>query len=134
MDSENIAVITGASSGIGFEISSLLINKNFKIYAMTRRKPNLKCEWVETDFNDPESVQKSINYLTEKCKKINVIFHCAGVMLTKKSNSIDLNSCLETFKVNTIAPIAITSSLIKGLSRGKGTVITLLLKIHIILY
>lgn len=125
MENPKTAVITGASSGIGEELSKLLFKKGYSIYALSRREPEIKCNWIKTDFRDFNATQSSINQLNKSCKSIDLLYHCAGIMPTQKSSKISFKECSDSFNINTVTPIVLTSSLIKPLARANGSVIAI---------
>ncbi|MGH9979453.1 MAG: SDR family NAD(P)-dependent oxidoreductase, partial [Nitrososphaeraceae archaeon] len=91
MSGQRIAVITGSSSGIGFETSVLLAKNGFYTYATVHnldkgsnqtvdiaKKENLPLEVVQLDVDSDESVIDTINMIVNKSSRIDVIVNNAG--------------------------------------------------------
>ena len=77
---EKVAVITGSSSGIGFETSLLLARNGFYTYATMRnlnksqkindiaKKENLPLKVVQLDVTDDKSVKDAIRQINDESK------------------------------------------------------------------
>lgn len=88
-----IAVVTGSSSGIGFETSLLLAKNGFRTFATVRNpdkakairnisdKGELSIRVVELDVNSDKSVDDAIDRINEESKRINVLVNNAGYSL-----------------------------------------------------
>ena len=55
---ENI-ILTGASDGLGKEFANrCLKDENINIIALCRTKPDYKCDFIQTDLTDENSIEK----------------------------------------------------------------------------
>ena len=71
-----IAVITGGSSGIGFETAKKLIKKDYKVYNLDlNESENKEVTTIICDITN----EKQINDAIEKIPYINVLVNCAGI-------------------------------------------------------
>lgn len=71
-----IAVITGGSSGIGFETAKKLIKKDYKVYNLDlKESENKEVTTIICDITN----EKQINDAIEKIPYINVLINCAGI-------------------------------------------------------
>ena len=62
-----VAIVTGASSGFGYEICKQLLEKGYKVYGISRRK--LAPEGVtafSADVSDESSVRAAVDEITHK--------------------------------------------------------------------
>ena len=74
---EKITIVTGGSSGLGFELIKLLLEKNYQVINLSRKKPNLKLDnllHIGTNFNCNQAIQRAIDKIYSSFEKIDYIF------------------------------------------------------------
>lgn len=77
-----VAVITGASSGIGKATKDLLQQKGSRVYNLDRNKPDKPDEYfILCETNKKQDVNAAIDKVFEQEKKIDLLFANAGVHL-----------------------------------------------------
>lgn len=86
----NVAVITGASSGLGVQMAKALATQGADIVVLARRKDKLesvareiealgvRCLPVQCDITDIEQIKKSVATIIEKFGKIDILINNAG--------------------------------------------------------
>lgn len=121
MAKQKIAVITGASSGIGHAITIRLLNEKYKVYGLSRTKPDFKdvnFVWLKLDLLN----RGELNTLSSKIaeKKIDLLVNNAGTAIPEDSLDCDSLTFEKTFNLNFLAPILVCKSLIGKL---KGALI-----------
>jgi len=87
---EKVAVVTGTSSGIGFETALALAREGYYTYATMRdttksekikelgQKENLKIDVLELDVDDENSVKTAIQKILDQKQRIDVLVNNAG--------------------------------------------------------
>lgn len=121
---ENI-ILTGASDGLGKEFAKLCIKEGMNIIALCRTMPDYKCDFIKTDLTNEASIINACNKIKEKYKKIDVLVNCAGVPGIEKLNEITY-SCLENLmKINSIAPMFLTSQLIDLIKYSEADILNI---------
>ncbi len=87
---QKVAVVTGSSTGIGFETSLLLSRKGFYTYATMRnlnksqkindvvKSENLPLKVLQLDVTDDESVKDAIRQIKDESSRIDVLVNNAG--------------------------------------------------------
>src|SRR3990167_1142128 len=116
-----IAIVTGASYGLGKSIAEMLLKNDFKVYGVSRTDAKIKNEnfvWIKADLLKDESFDLIKFSIIES--KIDVLFNNAGVVYAENSLELKDETFANTFGLNLIAPIKLTSVLKNKL---KGSVI-----------
>jgi NAD(P)-dependent dehydrogenase (short-subunit alcohol dehydrogenase family) len=77
---DKIAVITGTSKGIGFELAKQLLQKGARVYGLGRNKPdNLPITFVPCDIRNAEDVEVAFAAILKKEKAIHILINNSGV-------------------------------------------------------
>ena len=119
-------IVTGASSGIGKQVALVASNRNKEMILVSRRDPRVSgAEWIPADFVSCDEINLLCDKILAKSNRITMLIHCAGVMRSCSSKSINASLCLESYMVNVIAPLVITSRLAKALARGSAKVVAI---------
>lgn len=122
MSGQRIAVVTGSSSGIGFETSVLLARNGFYTYATVHnlddersnwiahitKKENRPLEVVKLDVDSDESVKDTINAITEKYDRIDVILNNAGYALGGALEETSMEEMRKQFETNFFGAVRMT--------------------------
>jgi len=90
--SQKVAVVTGSSSGIGYETSLILARNGIHTYASMRKvegggskqiidiakNENLPLQVIQLDVNNDKSVTEAINRITKEKDRIDIVINNAG--------------------------------------------------------
>tara|TARA_Y100000589_G_scaffold295934_1_gene302749 strand:- start:3081 stop:3758 length:678 start_codon:yes stop_codon:yes gene_type:complete len=118
-------IITGASSGIGKSLVENIDDKE-SLILISRRDPKVpKANYIYCDFRDISQLNDLIVKIKNITSKIDLIVHSAGIMKSTSSNKLGIKELNDSYMINTLAPLFITSSLMKELSRVKGTTVAI---------
>lgn len=115
-----VAVVTGASRGIGFEISQILAEQEYQVLAVSRSvKPLNKLESTNPDFitavpTDLTEAQ-DVNDLTDQVEnfdKIDILINNAGALIKKSFADLTLDDWRSQLESNLISAVNITKQLL----------------------
>ena len=107
-----IALITGSSSGIGFETSLLLARNGIYTYATMRNSSNsqeilditkkecLPLKVLTLDVTDEKSTQKAIDMVMHEQNRIDILVNNAGYSLVGALEQISMDEIKEEFETN----------------------------------
>ena len=109
---EKVALVTGSSSGIGFETSLALARNGFYTFATMRdlgkdqkikqiiEKEDLSIEILELDVDNEESVNRAIKTVSEKKGRIDVLVNNAGYGMWGTVEDVSIDEFKEQFETN----------------------------------
>jgi len=117
-------LITGASSGIGLELSKSFIEDEHNVVGVSRTIPELTgfLKYYECDLSNNNAIEEVTKSLLNDIDKIDVLINCAGVGI---SGALEYHTDEETafiFQVNVIGTMSFTKRiipLIRKSNRGK---------------
>ena len=122
------AVVTGASSGIGKEISLRLLSLDYKVIGVSR---DIKSE----DFNHQNftplqsdlSKEKSTLLACEKLKKenISILVNCAGFGMFEPHEELNPHLIIKMSFLNLTAPLLLSNALLRDLKKNSGYLINI---------
>jgi NAD(P)-dependent dehydrogenase (short-subunit alcohol dehydrogenase family) len=77
-----VAVVVGASSGIGRATAELLASREMRVHALARRKPDVgSVAGLEVDVTDRAAVDRAVGSI----ERIDAVVYCAGTNVPKRS-------------------------------------------------
>lgn len=125
---EKIALVTGASRGIGREIALNLAKKGYKVIANYNKskqqaieleKENENIEIYQADISLREEVQKMIKYIIEKYNKIDILINNAGISETKMFTDVTDDDWNKMIKNNLYSAFCVTQEVSKNMIHWK---------------
>ena len=129
---EKIAVVTGTSSGIGFETSLLLAKNKFRTFATVRNmekakdirnvsdKGELPLQVVELDVSSNKSVDDAIDRIYDESKKIDVLVNNAGYSLIRALEDLTMDEIKAQFETNLFGTIRMMKAVLPIMREQKG--------------
>lgn len=96
--SSNIAVITGASGGIG-HATALKLSNRFKVIGLSRRIVE-GIDSLSVDVSDPVQIERAFRIIAEKYGVPKVLINCAGTVEPRGLLEIPFEEWQETISVN----------------------------------
>lgn len=121
-NSEDIFIVTGASSGIGKATAIAIVEAGGKVVAISRNNDMLlqaKSECIDSDAffiekcdltEHLEDMPLFLMQLKEKYGKFTGIAYCAGDILLKPANNTSYKECIDLFNINYFAPYMMIKS------------------------
>jgi len=105
--SEKIALVTGASRGIGKAIAEQLERDGVKLLLPTRK---------ELDLLSNDSIDV---YLESLRQQVDILVNNAGINRLGDFNAIKDSDLLDTIQINLVAPVRLTRGVIPGMIKRK---------------
>ena len=126
MPEEKVAVITGSSTGIGYETALTLARNGFYTYATMRnlegesekkitntsKSENLSLQVIKLDVNNDKSVIDAINRIIKEKKRIDVTINNAGYALVGAFEETSMDDIIAQFETNFFGAIRVMKAVI----------------------
>jgi NAD(P)-dependent dehydrogenase (short-subunit alcohol dehydrogenase family) len=135
MQVEKVALVTGSSSGIGFETALLLSKSGFHTYASMRNlekskniteivnTENLPLRVIQLDVNDDISVKNAINKIIAENGRIDVLINNAGHGLFSPIEDITLDQVKEQFETNFFGVVRLVKEVLPVMRKQRNGII-----------
>jgi len=131
MAADNIALVTGANKGIGYEIARQLGHKGFHVLVGARnpdagtkavaslQKDGVSAEFVRIDVTDLESIRQAARDVTAKHDHLDALVNNAAIMDDDKNVlEADADTVLGAFTTNTLGPLYVTQAFVPLLKKS----------------
>ena len=118
------AIVTGASSGIGFAISKMLSSEGYKVYGIGRIFPedaDFFEKRISLDIRDTDILLKKVSEI----KTVDLLVNAAGSAYYGLAEFNTPDQIKEMCRTDLEAPMILTSALIPKLKDTKGMVINI---------
>ena len=135
---EKVAVVTGASSGIGFETALALAREGYHTYATMRdttksdkikelgEKDGLKISVLELDVNNDDSVKAAIKKILDEKQRIDVLVNNAGWGLWGCVEDVSVDEFKTQFETNFFSVIRLIQEVGPTMRKqGSGKIINI---------
>lgn len=125
-------LITGTSTGVGFESAILLAKNNYKVYATMRNlekaktlknrieQEDLNIEILQLDVTDIKSIKSAVNTIIEKDKKIDVLINNAGAGFAKTTEQASEDEIRWVTEVNYLGVVFCTQAVLPIMRKQKS--------------
>ena len=136
MDKKRVAIVTGSSTGIGYETSLFLARRGFKTFATMRnlKKSNtikrviddekLPIHILQLDVDDNLSIKNAIKEILNEESHIDVLVNNAGYDLAGSLEEMSIDEFKAQFETNFFGVIRITKQILPIMRKQKtGTII-----------
>ncbi len=136
MAKKKVALVTGSSSGIGYETALLLARNGFDTFATMRnmnkskkitevsKRENLPLRVLQLDVNDDKSVADAINNILNEKKSIEVVVNNAGYGLMGSIEDSSLDEIKAQFETNFFGAIRVMQEVIPIMRKQRtGTIV-----------
>lgn len=132
-----VAVVTGASSGIGAAVARALADEGMKVALAARRKTallevqeslngNTESLIVPTDVTDREQVRDLVTLTEEELGPVDVLVNCAGVMYYTLMQNLREDEWEQTVDVLCKGMLNCVGAVLQSmLDRGRGHIVTI---------
>lgn len=125
---DKIAIVTGASAGIGLALARLLARKGATVVLAARsagRLEQLQKEIpgsvaIPTDMQKPEDIRNLIHQVRDKFGRIDILVNNAGQGLLSPVETVDLDDYRDIMELNVFAVLSAMQDVIPIMRKQRG--------------
>jgi short-subunit dehydrogenase len=118
-----VAIVTGASGGIGEATARALQAAGYRVFGTSRRLPATRAsgiEYLTLDVTRDESVQAAVGEVLSKTGRIDLLVNNAGVGLVAGAEESSLEQAKSLFEVNLFGLIRMTKAVLPVMRRQRS--------------
>jgi len=135
MTNQKVAVVTGSSSGIGYETALVLARNGFRTYATMRnlekgkaifdvaKREKLALHTIKLDVTDEKSVNDAIKTIKADAGRIDVLVNNAGYGLTGSLEDLVMSEIKAQYETNVFGLIRVTQAVLPTMREQKSGII-----------
>ena len=116
-----IALVTGASSGMGAETARLLSDGGARVFAAQRGPSDF--EDIAVDFADPSAPEKAIDQIAKATGQLDILVNNAGVMREGTVEETSLDDWYLQIQINLTAPFLLIRYAMPLLRATRGAIV-----------
>src|SRR6476619_781299 len=124
-----VAIVTGASGGIGQATARALHSAGYRVFGTYRRPPATRSpgiEYLACDVTNDESVKAAVAEVVSKAGRIDLLVNNAGVGLVAGAEESSLEQAKSLFDVNLFGLIRMTKAVLPTMRRkGAGRIVNI---------
>jgi len=126
--SGQMALVTGASSGIGRETAAMLAEKGFQVIAAARRMDRLNelasrlgnITPMAVDLSNSQDTDKFCRHISGLSEPVAVLVNNAGYSIRGVLEDIPIEAAKRMFEVNLFSLMQVTQACLPGMRRRRG--------------
>jgi short-subunit dehydrogenase len=124
-----IAIVTGASSGIGREIAIRLLGLDYKVYGIGRDFTTTNISHdnfteIKLELQNITDIEKFAKDFLDK-NSLDLLVNCAGFGLFKQLEDFNISQIDKMIDVNLKAPLILSNLFLKSLKKNSGTIVNI---------
>ncbi|MGI0046571.1 MAG: SDR family oxidoreductase [Nitrosotalea sp.] len=135
MTNQKVAVVTGSSSGIGYETALALARNGFRTYATMRNlekgktisdvanREKLSIHTIKLDVTDEKSVNDAIRTIKSDAGRIDVLVNNAGYGLMGSLEDLSMSEIKAQYETNVFGLIRVTQAVLPIMREQKSGII-----------
>lgn len=119
---DKIALVTGASSGLGREIARLLAERGARVFGTARNPKSVSTisgvEMIAMDVTDDASVTEAVQSIAQKAGPIQLLVNNAGYALSGSVEETSLTEARQQFETNFFGVLRVTSAVLPDMRQA----------------
>ena len=123
---KRVAIVTGASSGIGLATARMLKNKGVKVYGMAYNDFDCEFDYIKCDVTNTENIENAVKTVFEKEGQIDFLVNCAGMGISGSVENSPNDKIKKIFDVNFFGTVNMCKAVIPYMRKnGFGKIVNI---------
>ena len=119
-----VALVTGASRGIGQAIATALAERGATVFTAQRR-PGQDDRALVADLSDPDAAGAVVDAIRERAGRLDILVNNAGIMREGTAAEMSAQDWAETLQVNLTTPFLLIKHAMALLTAARGVIINI---------
>ncbi len=127
-NNKKVAIVTGASSGIGLAAAKLLSTHGYDVYGFSRRKTSndSATRSISVDVTKPASIEQGVSEVLRDAGRIDLLVNNAGVYLLGAAEESSAEQVRSVFETNVFGLMQVTRAVLPTMRKqGSGRIINI---------
>ncbi len=123
---KKVALVTGASSGIGLDTAIQLVKNGFTVYGAARRIECMRAleenggKALYLDLTDEKSIEKCVSSIYQETGRIDLLVNNAGFGLGGALEDVPISEARKQFEVNVFALVKLTQCVLPYMRNARS--------------
>lgn len=115
-----VAIVTGASSGIGLATAKMLMKNGVIVYGLARNEFESEFNYIRCDVTDYENVQNAVKSIFDKEGQIDYLVNCAGMGISGSVENTTEQNMKKIFNVNFFGTVNMCKATVPFMRQNKS--------------
>lgn len=125
-----VALVTGASSGIGKAAAAALVEAGFEVVGTSRKsaevEPSADITFIDLDVTDDGSVERAVQQVIDRFGKIDVLVNNAGIGSSGAAEDSSIEQDRRVFDINVFGVMRMTKAVLPYMrARKSGRIVNI---------
>jgi NAD(P)-dependent dehydrogenase (short-subunit alcohol dehydrogenase family) len=117
---KRVAIITGASGGIGKSLAELLVKENYAVVNASRSEPDEETDgvdFIQTDVRNNSECKSMVEKVVGEYGRLDLLVNNAGILFPDRVENVDEEQLRSTIETNVYGPFFCTHHALRHMKK-----------------